>query len=48
MDGVMMFYDEIDSTYSVPRDGGGLCVYIESKNPHIVAQITNSIDANNT
>lgn len=43
VDGVHMFYDEIDKSYSMPRNSNYSSFLITSKDPHVVAQLTNSI-----
>ncbi|WP_296874637.1 zinc ribbon domain-containing protein [uncultured Methanobrevibacter sp.] len=45
IDDALVFYDETSGMYSIVRDGGasGYCLYAESKDPHVLAQISNSI-----
>ena len=45
IDDALVFYDETSGMYSILLDGGadGYCVYGESKDPHVLAQIYNSI-----
>ena len=38
-----MFYDEIDKSYSMPRNSNYSSFLITSIDPHVVAQLTNSI-----
>lgn len=47
VDGVLVWHDEIDDKYIIVIQGGKekpYCIYAESKNPHVVAQIYNSIN----
>ena len=45
IDDALVFYDETSGMYSILLDGGadGYCIYGESKDPHVLAQIYNSI-----
>lgn len=50
IDGVLIWYDEIENKYAIALNGGanGFYLYAESKNPHILAQIYKSINYKNT
>lgn len=45
IDDALVFYDDTSGMYSILQDGGakGYCIYAESKDPHVLAQIYNSI-----
>ena len=45
IDDALVFYDDTIGMYSILQDGGanGYCIYAESKDPHVLAQIYNSI-----